>query len=136
MKIYVKELTYSTSRREDLVNITKDVEGVVEESGIKNGLVLVYVPHATAALVVNEDEPGLRQDVLSKLLELLPRNGRYLHNRVDDNANAHLASTILGTHRVFPLVNGRIVRGTWQEIMLLDMDGPRTRRVVVEVVGE
>ena len=136
MKIYVKELTYTTSRREELINITKDVEKVVLESGIKNGIVLVYVPHATAALVVNEDESGLKQDILNKVLELFPREGNYLHNRIDDNANAHLASTFLSTFKIFPLVNGKLIRGTWQEIMLLDMDGPRTRRVIVEVLGE
>ncbi len=136
MKVFVKEFTVSTSGREDIVNITRLVEEAVRESGIRNGLVLVYVPHATALLIVNEDEPGLRKDYLSKLLQLFPRHGEYLHNRIDDNANAHLASAFVGSSRIFPLVDGRIVRGTWQEILLVDLDGPRTRRVVVEVIGE
>ncbi len=136
MRVYVKEHTVSTRSREDIVNITRLVEDTVRESGIKNGIVLVYVPHATALLIVNEDEPGLRTDYLKKILEIFPRDGDYLHNRIDDNGNAHLASAFIGSSRVFPLVNGRIVRGTWQEIMLVDLDGPRTRRVVVEVMGE
>ena len=136
MKVFVKEFTVSTKSREDIVNITREVEKIVAESGIKNGIVLVYVPHATALLIVNEDEPGLRTDYLNKLLQVFPRDGQYLHNRIDDNANAHLASAMVGSSRIFPLVNGRIVRGTWQEILLVDMDGPRTRRVIVEVLGE
>ncbi len=136
MKVFVKEFTVSTKSREDIVNITREVEKIVSESGIENGLVLVYVPHATALLIVNEDEPGLRTDYVNKLLQIFPRNGQYLHNRIDDNANAHLASAMIGSSRIFPLVNGRIIRGTWQEILLIDMDGPRTRRVVVEVIGE
>ncbi len=136
MKVFVKEFTVSTKSREDIVNITREVEKIVAESGIKNGIVLVYVPHATALLIVNEDEPGLRTDYLSKLLQVFPRDGQYLHNRIDDNANAHLASAMVGSSRIFPLVNGRIVRGTWQEILLVDMDGPRARRVIVEVLGE
>ena len=136
MKVYVKEFTVSTKSREDIVNITRLVEEAVQESGIKNGLVLVYVPHATALLIVNEDESGLRRDYITKLLQLFPREGDYLHNRIDDNANAHLASAFIGSSRVFPLVNGKIIRGTWQEIMLVDMDGPRTRRVIVQVIGE
>ena len=134
--MYVKEIQVTTKSREDIVNITHYVEEAVRESGIKNGLVLVYVPHATAMLIVNEDEPGLRTDYINKLLQLFPRHGDYLHNRIDDNANAHLASAFVGSSRIFPLVNGRIVRGTWQEIMLVDLDGPRTRRVVIEVIGE
>ncbi len=136
MKVYVKEFTVTTRAREEIVNITRLIEEAVQESGIKNGIVLVYVPHATALLIVNEDEPGLRTDYLSKLLQIFPREGEYLHNRIDDNANAHLASAFIGSSRIFPLVNGKIVRGTWQEIMLVDLDGPRTRRVVVEVMGE
>jgi len=136
VKVFVKEFTVSTKSREDIVNITREVEKIVAESGIKNGIVLVYVPHATALLIVNEDEPGLRTDYLNKLLQVFPRDGQYLHNRIDDNANAHLASAMVGSSRIFPLVNGRIVRGTWQEILLVDMDGPRTRRVIVEVLGE
>jgi len=136
VKVFVKEFTVSTRNREDIVNITRQVEDIVRESGIKNGIVLVYVPHATALLIVDEDEPGLRRDYITKLLQLFPREGDYLHNRIDDNANAHLASAFVGSSRVFPLVNGRIIRGTWQEILLVDMDGPRTRRVVVEVLGE
>ncbi len=136
MKIHIKEITVSTNKREDLVNITKNVEDIVKESSVKNGIVLIFVPHATAAIYLNEDEYGLRQDIISKALQLFPRGAGYLHDRIDDNANAHLASSFIGQMRILPVINGRLVRGTWQEIFLLDMDGPRTRRVIIEVLGE
>ncbi|MEM4576916.1 MAG: secondary thiamine-phosphate synthase enzyme YjbQ [Candidatus Nezhaarchaeales archaeon] len=136
MKVYFEELSLSTSKRVELVNITEMVEEVVERSGVKNGLCLVYAPHATAAVMANEDEPGLKQDIV-KWLELeFPRDGGWRHNAIDDNASAHLASAFSSSYRLFPVRDGELVRGTWQSIFLLEMDGPRRRKVLVEVMGE
>ncbi|MCD6113982.1 MAG: YjbQ family protein [Thermoprotei archaeon] len=137
MKVYVKELTLSTHRKYQLVDITYEVENAVKESGIRNGLCLVFAPHATAAIVANEHERGLMEDILRKIKEEFPENGKWQHNIIDDNAHAHLASAFIGADRVFPVINGRLVRGTWQNIFLVEMDGPRGyRRVIVEVIGE
>jgi len=137
MKFFVKELDYSTRSRVEVIDITSDVEGVVRESGVRNGIVLVFAPHATAAVVLNEAEEGLMRDIVNKILELFPREGNYAHNLIDDNANSHLASAFLGQGKVIPLVNGSMVRGTWQNILLIELDGPRARRrIVVEVIGE
>lgn len=137
MKVYVKELTLSTHRKYQLVDITYEVENTVKESGIRNGLCLVFAPHATAAIVANEHERGLMEDILRKIKEEFPENGKWQHNIIDDNAHAHLASAFIGADRVFPVINGRLVRGTWQNIFLVEMDGPRGyRRVIVEVIGE
>jgi len=137
MKVYFKELTLSTSKRLELVDITYEVERVVAESGIRNGICLIHAPHATAAIIANEHESGLMRDILTKVEEDYPRDGRWLHNRIDDNAAAHLGSAFISSTRIFPVRDGRIVRGTWQNIFLLEMDGPRSfRRVVIEVMGE
>ena len=137
MKVYVKELTLSTHRKYQLVDITYEVENTVKESGIRNGLCLVFAPHETAAIVANEHERGLMEDILRKIKEEFPENGKWQHNIIDDNAHAHLASAFIGADRVFPVINGRLVRGTWQNIFLVEMDGPRGyRRVIVEVIGE
>ncbi|MEM0082893.1 MAG: secondary thiamine-phosphate synthase enzyme YjbQ [Candidatus Nezhaarchaeales archaeon] len=136
MKIYFEELSLSTSKRIELVNITEQVEEVVERSGVKNGICLLYAPHATAAMVVNEDESGLKQDIVKWLEQTFPRNGAWKHNLIDDNASAHLASTFISPHKVLPIKDGRLVRGTWQSIFLVEMDGPRRRRVLIEVLGE
>jgi len=137
MKVYVKELTLSTHRKYQLIDITYEVENMVKESGIRNGLCLVFTPHATAAIVANEHERGLMEDMLRKIKEEFPENGKWQHNIIDDNAHAHLASAFIGADRVFPVINGKLVKGTWQNIFLVEMDGPRGyRRVIIEVIGE
>ncbi len=137
MKVYIKELTLSTHRKYQLVDITYEVENIVKESGVRNGLCLVFAPHATAAIIANEHERGLMEDILRKIREDFPENGKWQHNIIDDNAHAHLASAFIGADRIFPVIDGRLVRGTWQNIFLVEMDGPRGyRRVIVEVIGE
>ncbi len=137
MRVYVKELTLSTSSKYQLIDITYEVESIVKESGIKNGLCLVFAPHATAAIIANEHEKGLMEDILKKIKDEFPENGKWQHNIIDDNAHAHLASAFIGADRVFPVINGRLIRGTWQNIFLIEMDGPRGyRRIIVEVIGE
>jgi len=133
--IYSKELRFSTKGEIDLVDITAEVERVVEESGIQNGHVLVFVPGATGAIVTIEHEPGLLEDFKRTLRELIPKGAGYLHDRIDDNAHSHLRATLLG--ECFPVINGRLVRGTWQQIFFVELDvRPRHRRVIVQVVGE
>jgi len=137
LKVFSKEVRLRTSERRELINITRLVEEVVEESGVRNGLVIIYAPHATAAIIVNEDEPGLKNDILRWVEENIPWDGKWLHNRIDDNAAAHIASALISSCRVIPVVNSRLYRGTWQEIFLLELDGPRaSRRVLVQVIGE
>ena len=136
MRVYFKEITVRTQRRRELLDITHEVERAVAESGISNGLCLVFAPHATAAIIANEHERGLMNDILRKLGEDYPEDGKWEHNLIDDNAAAHLASAFVGSARLFPVKEGRLVRGTWQNIFLVELDGPRAvRRVVVEVVG-
>ena len=91
---------------------------------------MVSVPHATAAIIANENERGLLNDILTKVLETFPQSLAYAHNRIDDNADAHLAATFLGHSRTFPVEDHRLVRGTWQNIFVVELDGPRTRREV------
>ena len=135
--IYSKELHFSTKGEIDLVDITAEVERTVEESGIENGITLVFVPGATGAIVTIEHESGLLEDFKRALRELIPKGAGYLHDRIDDNAHSHLRATLLGASECFPVVNGRLVRGTWQQIFFVELDvRPRHRRVIVQVVGE
>ncbi|MHC1564317.1 MAG: secondary thiamine-phosphate synthase enzyme YjbQ [Candidatus Hecatellaceae archaeon] len=136
MKVHFSDFSVSTRNRFELVDITRQVEAAVSASKIEDGLCLVYAPHATAAIIANEHEAGLLGDILAKLKGLFPEGAGYLHDRIDDNAHAHLASAFIASSRVFPVRGGRLVRGTWQNIMLVEADGPRTRRVLVEVLGE
>jgi len=138
LKTYVKEITLSSQKRFQLIDITDKVEDIVENSGVKNGIVLVFAPHATASIVVNEHESGLIDDIITKAMEFTePGSSKWKHNIIDDNAHAHIGSAFFGAERVFPIINGKLVRGTWQNIFLLEMDGPRSqRKVIVMVMGE
>ncbi|ACB39124.1 secondary thiamine-phosphate synthase enzyme YjbQ [Pyrobaculum neutrophilum] len=136
MRVYVEEFQVATRQREEIVVISDRVEEAVRKSGVKNGIALIYVPHATAIVTANENEPRLREDILNKLRALFPRGAGYRHDEIDNNANAHLANIFLGFHLTMPVVEGELRRGTWQEVMLIEMDGPRRRNVVVVVIGE
>ena len=137
MKSYSKTLAFSTRDKYQLIDITNDVEEIVSQSHVATGLCLVYAPHATAAIICNENENGLLNDILEKVRELFPPTAGYLHDRIDDNASGHVASALIGASRTFPIDGGRLVRGTWQNVFLLELDGPRSRRTVaVHIMGE
>jgi secondary thiamine-phosphate synthase enzyme len=137
MKNFAKALTLSTREKYQLIDLTGSIEKIVYESGVQSGLCLVHASHATAAIICNENESGLLNDILRKVKEIFPPGAGYLHDRIDDNASSHIASALIGASRAFPIEDGRLVRGTWQNIFLLELDGPRTRRIVdVHIVGE
>jgi len=138
VKVYYEVLKLNTTSRFQLLDITGDVENTVKRSSIRNGIVVVHAPHATASIIVNEHEPGLLEDILEKVKEFTePGSSKWRHNRIDDNAHAHIGSALFGSTRIFPVVNGRVVRGTWQNIFFLEMDGPRSvREITVLVMGE
>ena len=136
MPVYFKEFIYSTREHLELVDITEQVIAFVGECNIESGISLVNSPHSTTAIIVNEHEGGLMRDILRKVQEEFPKGVSWLHDHVDDNTDAHLASSFLGHSKTFPIKNGRLYRGTWQNIFLLELDGPRTRHIICEVMGE
>jgi len=136
MKTWSKELSFSTRERREIVDLTDQILEAARQSGIKNGLLVAQLPHATAALVLNEDEEGLKQDLLERLDAIVPVHGGYEHDRIDDNAHAHLKSALVGSSVVLPIVDGRVVRGTWQSFLVVEQDGPRRRKLVIFVIGE
>jgi len=136
MNIYSKVLSIETRSSVDLKNITGYVRQVVDESGVKNGLVTIFVPHTTAGIYVNEDEGGLKRDVDNILSKLIPKGAGYLHDEVDDNAHAHLRSIVISPSITIPIIDGRVATGTWQSIFFAEFDGPRRRRFIVHVMGD
>jgi len=136
MKVFFEDISVSTKNRTELIDITRNVEEIMWKSGIKNGLCLIHAVHSTVAIIVNENESGLTKDIVKKIQQDFPKGAGWLHDMVDDNADAHLASSFISPSRIFPVRDGRLVRGTWQNIFLLELDGPRTRRVSIEVMGE
>ena len=136
MKIHREEFRVETSRRVQVMDITHQIEKIVKESGVKKGICHIFLPHATASIILEEAEPGLMKDIERMIEEKFPRGAGYEHDRIDDNANSHLASGFIGQSRTYPVENGEILRGTWQRPLLVELDGPRTRRVVVTILGE
>jgi len=112
------------------VDITRTIEEDVRSSGLKEGLCVVYVPHTTAAVTINEDaDPSVKEDVLRQLKVLVPRDGNYSHG--EGNSDAHIKSSLLGVSQIIPIHEGRLVLGTWQGIFFCEFDGPRNRRFYV-----
>ena len=134
--VYSKRIQVATSGKSDLVNISGEVEAAVGESGVTDGIALVFTVHTTTGLFINEAESGLLHDVENALSAAVPSRGSYLHNRVDNNAPSHIQSIFLGASLAVPVESGRLLLGTWQNIFLAERDGPRKRTVHVKVVGE
>ena len=130
-----KELKVSTENRYQLIDLTEEVEQIVKESKIKDGLVLIFVPHSTSGIVLTENEEGLKNDWL-KIFKKLTSGIDFEHNKIDDNADSHLLSGLIGQGKVLPIKDGEIIRGTWQQIFLAEFDGPRERKVIVEIIAK
>ena len=123
----------TTSIREELVDITADVAEIVR--GMGDGICIVSSMHSTGCIFVNENEKGLRRDVLQMLNSVVTAEG-WAHDRIDNNARAHLKSIIVGHSVTVPVQDGELLLGTWQQVFFAEFDGPRGRRVAVTFVGE
>ncbi len=140
MKSTTEHLVFDVTERMQFINITSVVEGVVQKSGIQEGLCLVNAMHITASVFINDDEPGLHQDYKRWLEELAPFDPspeRYHHNRTgEDNADAHHKRQIMGREVVVAITGGRFDFGPWEQIFYGEFDGRRKKRVLVKIIGE
>jgi secondary thiamine-phosphate synthase enzyme len=136
MKIIQKDFRVSTRGRTEMIDVTGQVDAIVRQSGVANGSVIVYCPHTTAAITINENaDPSVVHDVLMALDKLLPRSDPdYRHS--EGNSDAHCKSSLVGCSEQVLLQDGRLTLGTWQAIYFCEFDGPRSRRVIVQVQGE
>jgi secondary thiamine-phosphate synthase enzyme len=136
MAMHTTELRLSTRGDTDVVDVTAQVQGVVEKSGVEDGQVLAFVRGSTAAISTMEFEPGGVHDLREMVERLIPAQGDYEHNRLnhDSNSHAHQRATLVGPSETVPVIGGRLALGTWQQLVLLDFDDrPRERTVVVQV---
>ncbi len=123
----------NTKKRTEFLDITQSVKEIVANSNIRDGIVLVYTKHTTTGLSINENEEGLIIDMEEILGKLIPK-GDYRHDEIDNNADSHLKSLIIGQHLVLPIKDLEIELGTWQRIFFIELDGPRSRSITVKVV--
>ncbi len=139
MKSFRKELWFNIPTRRGFVNITSQVEAALQESGVREGLVLVNAMHITASVFINDDESGLHQDYDAWLEQLAPHEpvSQDQHNRTgEDNADAHMKRQVMGREVVVAITGGRLDFGPWEQIFYGEFDGRRRKRVLVKIIGE
>lgn len=123
----------TTHSHAEFIDITQEVNGILEKREIKEGICYVYVPHTTAAVTINENaDPSVRKDIVNELNRLVPWNGHYTH--MEGNAAAHIKSTLVGSSVSIPISGGKLALGTWQGIYFCEFDGPRRREVFVQII--
>ncbi|KXB05448.1 hypothetical protein AKJ50_00735 [candidate division MSBL1 archaeon SCGC-AAA382A13] len=137
MKTFSKEIEFSTSKPKEVIDLTSEVMNAVKECEIEDGILVAQLPHATSMLILNESESGVKQDILEKLDDFAPPQDGYRHDRIDNNADAHIKAALVGSSRVLPIIDGKLIRGTWQSFLVVEQDGPRSRRnLIIFIMGE
>lgn len=137
MKFHTAYLTFNTRKHREYIHITPQVEKIVHESGVRNGLVLVSAMHITAGVYVNDNEEGLIQDIDRWLEQLAPFKEDYLHHQTgEDNGDSHLKAILVHHQVMLPVKEANLLLGTWQRVFYAEFDGQRSKRVVVAVMGD
>jgi secondary thiamine-phosphate synthase enzyme len=136
MQILTEIMELKTNNRVEIIDITRSVDAALAESRLRKGLVNIYSKHSTSAIFINENESGLLEDYLNLIDKLVPTDDNYRHDQIDNNADSHLRSFIIGNNETVPFENGSMDLGTWQSVFFLDMDGPRNRKITITIMGE
>ena len=137
MKSHTKYLTFNTSTRRAVVNITHECESALRESGISEGMMLISAMHITAGVWINDNESGILQDAMDMLEELAPEGPDYRHHRTgEDNGHAHLKNLLTHHQVIVPITNARLDLGPWQTIFYMEFDGMRSKKLIIKTIGE
>ncbi|MCK5630494.1 MAG: secondary thiamine-phosphate synthase enzyme YjbQ [Nanoarchaeota archaeon] len=131
----MQSFTVSTTSRQQIIDINKQVKDIVKDSKIKEGLCLIYIPHTSAAVIINENaDPNIMLDIIDALNKVVPQ-GQWKHDKIDGNGDSHIKSAILGPSETVIIDKGELQLGKWQDILLAEFDGPRIRTVLVKIIG-
>jgi len=131
---YLHKLEVNTSAREQFVDITPGVKRFLSQSGVQEGVCLVYVPHTTSGVTINEGaDPSVVEDILMQLNKLIPWHNGYRHT--EGNSAAHIKSLLTGAEKTLPVTGGKLTLGTWQKIFFCEFDGPRRRKVIIKILA-
>lgn len=129
----MRELKVISKKRNEMIDITNDVQRLIDQENIQDGFVIVYIPHTTAGITINEGaDPNVQRDIIETLNRIIPESGNYLHS--EGNSDAHIKASIIGSSVVVLIENSRLVLGTWQHIFFYEGDGPRSRKVYLEII--
>jgi len=136
MKFYTEYFTFNTKNTYELINITNMCEQFLKKSGIQEGIILVSAMHITAGVFINDDEPGLHEDIKDWLEQLAPKGPNYRHHRTGEvNGDAHLKNLIIGHEVILPVTAGRLDFGPWQQVFYAEFDGRRPKRMLMKAMG-
>ncbi|MEA2075717.1 MAG: secondary thiamine-phosphate synthase enzyme YjbQ [Euryarchaeota archaeon] len=130
----MERIEIRTKESTELIDITREVKGIVSSKRVDSGVCVIFTKHTTTGIVINENEAGLKSDILTLLNELIPTGKGYLHDRIDNNAHSHLRAVVLGSSVTIPIEGGTLALGTWQSILFVECDGPRRREVCVVII--
>ncbi len=131
----MEEIRIRSSKHFEFIDVTRDIQDIVRKNEIKEGICYLYVPHTTAAITINENaDPAVKNDIISTFAKIVPWNGNYTH--LEGNSAAHVLSTVVGVSVVIPISGSKLALGRWQGIYFCEFDGPRTRRLIVSIMGE
>lgn len=130
IKMIYESIKINTSKKCELINITSQIRAIIKENDVKEALVNISTKHTTSAIIINEDESGLKEDMLNVLKEVIP-DRNYRHDHIDNNAKSHLMAMLTKPNQTIPIINGELSLGTWQSIFFLELDGPRLNREVI-----
>jgi len=130
----MERIEIRTKESTELIEITREVKGIVSSKSVDSGVCVIFTKHTTTGIIINENEAGLKKDILTLLNELVPKGKGYLHDRIDNNAHAHLRAVVLGSSVTIPIEKSTLALGTWQSILFVECDGPRRREVCVAVI--
>ena len=142
MKSSIREFPVRTSQRLEIIDITDEVSRAVKETRVTDGLVAIWTPHTTAAVTVNENDPDLWKDILELYVKIAPIEDEYRHNRKyaglskEQNAHAHILSSLIKPGLTVPISNGVPILGMWQRFLFDELDGPRSRKIFVQITGQ
>ena len=130
-----KEISISTDKRNQLIDITPEINKIIKESRIKQGICIVYCPHTTAAITINESaDPDVQEDILTHLSKLIPKNPDFKHS--EGNSDSHIKSSLIGASETIIIKDSELILGTWQNIYFAEFDGSRKRKVIIKIIGD
>ncbi len=129
------EFVVDTSSRQEIIDITEEIDKLIFEYGVKEGVCNVFTKHATAAIIINENaDPNILDDFIKGINKIVPEHDNYKHDKIDNNAASHIKAALLGPSETIPIKESKLMLGTWQSVMLVDLDGPKKRKVEITIM--